>query len=113
MYVSITGLRLKGFWHAPRFWRLAIPAMAEAQRAPGCRHASARTIKGVHHTLSVWEDRAHMRAYLCMPRHLEAMRAFDGIATGKTIGFETEAVPCWTEARRRWDAKGESASKAA
>lgn len=113
MYVSITGLRLRAFWHAPRFWRLALPAMAEAQGAPGCRHASARTIKGVHHTLSVWDNRADMRAYLCMPRHLAAMQAFDGIATGKTIGFETDVIPDWTEARRLWDADGEAVGQAA
>ncbi|MEM8631691.1 MAG: hypothetical protein AAGF74_10670 [Pseudomonadota bacterium] len=106
VYVSITGLRLKQLWHAPRFWALAVPAMAEAQGAPGCLSASARTIRGVHHTLTVWESPAAMRRYLTMPKHLTAMKAFSGIATGKTIGYLADASPSWDEARAIWDRDG-------
>ena len=103
VYVSITGLRLKAFWHTPRFWSLAVPAMGEAHRAPGNLHASARTIGGIHHTLSVWENEKAMRAYLIQPHHRAAMRAFHGIATGKTIGFTSNQPPNWAEARRIWE----------
>ena len=105
VYISITGLKLKAIWHAPRFWSLAMPAMAEAQSAPGNLGASARSIDGVHHTLSIWESEAAMRAFLTMPRHLKAMRAFPGIATGKTIGFYADYAPDWPEARRIWEAR--------
>lgn len=106
VYISITGLRLKAAWHAPRFWWHATRAMAEAQRHPGCRSASARTIGGVHHTLTVWDSRAAMQSYLTAPRHLTAMRAFPGIATGKTIGYEAETAPGWGEARMIWEREG-------
>lgn len=104
-YVSITGLRLKGLWHAPRFWWHATCAMAQAHRAPGNLGADARLIDGYHHTLSVWSDRAAMRRYLGSGAHLAAMRGFHSFATGRTIGFEAEAAPGWAEAHAIWCAR--------
>lgn len=106
VYVSITGLTLRSLWHAPRFWWHATRAMAEAQRHPGCRSASARTIGGVHHTLTVWDSREAMRSYLTAPHHLAAMRAFPNMATGKTIGYAAETPPDWAEARAIWERDG-------
>lgn len=104
VYVSVTGLRLRAFWHAPRFWRLAVRAMAEAKTAPGNISALARSLKGVHHTLSVWESEADMRAYLTAPRHLAAMKGFRAIATGETIGYLADTPPDRAEALARWNA---------
>lgn len=112
LYVSITGLTLRSPWHGPRFWWHATRAMAEAQRHPGCRSASARTIRGVHHTLTVWESREAMRSYLTAPRHLAAMRIFDRTATGKTCGYETETPPDWSEARDIWEREGREVGRA-
>ena len=80
--------------------------MRQAQKAPGNISASARTIKGVHHTLSVWADEASMRQYLISGDHLKAMKIFSQIATGKTCGYLTATVPDWDEARDIWEAKG-------
>jgi hypothetical protein len=54
VYVSTTGLQVRN--------------------APGDISADARTLKGVHHTLSVWTDRQAMRACPTTGPHLEAMR---------------------------------------
>lgn len=105
MYVSITGLRLRAPWKAPRFWFHAIRSMAQARRAPGNLAASARTIRGVQHTLTAWETRRAMLAYLNAGAHGRAMRGFDAMATGSTYGFETDALPDWTEARCLWETK--------
>ena len=105
-YISITGLRLNSFFHSPRFWWLAIRSMRQAMNAPGNISASAQTINGIHHTLTVWTNEAAMRAYLVQGAHLQAMKAFRSIATGKTIGFEAETVPLWTEVHRIWLEKG-------
>ena len=106
VYVSITGLELRGFWHIPTFWRHAIASMAQAKAADGCISAEARTIKGVHHTRTVWKSRAHMHAYLNAGAHARAMKVFKRIATGKTFGYETDSVPDWNEVRRLWAEKG-------
>ena len=106
VYVSITGLQVRRPWHLPVFWRHATASMAQAQRAPGCLEAAARTIGGVHHTRSVWRDRSDMLAYVRSGAHLAAMKAFHQIATGKTVGFTTADIPDWDEAHRLWVEEG-------
>jgi quinol monooxygenase YgiN len=105
-YISITGLELKRFWHALAFWVHAMRSMAQARAAAGNIRADARTINGVHHTLSVWTDRAAMRAFLTADHHAEAMRVFPKIATGKTFGFTATEVPDWPEMHRLWRERG-------
>ena len=106
VYVSITGLELKRFWHAPVFWVHATRSMAQARAAAGNISADARTIDGVHHTLSVWTDRAAMRAFMTAGHHAAAMRAFPRIAKGKTLGFSATESPDWPEVHRLWRERG-------
>jgi len=105
-YVSITGLTLRGVWHYPTFWYHAIPSFNQAQAAPGNIRTEARSVDGVQHTLTVWEDRKSMLRFLHTGPHLQAMKAFDSIATGKTYGYETDVIPSWTEALKLWEEKG-------
>jgi hypothetical protein len=102
VYVSITGLRLKGRQHILRFWWHAIQSMAQARSAPGNLKAETRTVRGVHHTLSVWIDENAMRAFLSSGAHREAMKAFRAIATGRVLGFTTDQPPDWEASLRRW-----------
>ena len=106
VYVSITGLRLRRFWHAPVFWSHATRSLQQAKAAPGNISASARTINGVHHSVSVWIDRSAMTAYLASGAHLQAMRLLPRIATGKTYGFTTDRVPDWSEIPAMWQEHG-------
>lgn len=106
VYVSITGLNIRRPWHLPVFWRHAIAAMAQARNADGCLDAAARTIDGVHHTRTVWQDRQAMLAYLSTGAHLRAMKVFHRVATGKTHGFETTTIPDWEEVHRLWHDQG-------
>jgi len=106
IYVSITGLRLNGPLQTPRFWWHAVRSMMQAKRAPGNLKAETRFIDGVHHTLTAWTDEAAMRAYLVTGAHLMAMKVFRRMATGSVIGFSTDSVPDWTEARRIWEERG-------
>lgn len=100
VYVSITGLVLHSPLHWPRFALHAGSSMVQARRAPGNRMAEARMIDGVHHTLSVWDSRDAMLAYLRSGAHLAAIRAFDGIGHGKTYGYQTETPPEWEDIPR-------------
>jgi hypothetical protein len=106
VYISITGLRLKRFYHAPVFWWYAVRAMVQAKSAPGNISADARTINGVHHTLTVWTDPAAMRRYLTSGAHGQAMRQFDSIATGKTLGYLAQSPPRWDEVHEIWLTRG-------
>ena len=105
-YVSITGLQLKKVWHAPTFWRHAAASMLQAKSDDGCLSADARTINGVHHTLTVWTSRKAMLGYLSEGAHFKAMKAFKSFATGKVYGFETAKVPEWPIAHTLWLDKG-------
>ncbi len=106
VYVSITGLQVRRVWHVPSFWLYAVKAMAQARKAPGNILAQTRTINGVHHTLSVWTDQEMMRAYLVSGPHLDAMRVFPRIATGKVVGYRTKDVPDGSEVHRIWRTQG-------
>ena len=104
-YVSVTGLKVKNTLQFPRFWYHSVRSMTQAQSAAGCLAADARVIKGIHHTRSLWVSRDHMLAFLRSGAHLRAMQTYPGIGTGRVLGFEAEALPDWSETRRRWEAE--------
>jgi quinol monooxygenase YgiN len=106
IYVSITGLQVCRVWHVPAFWVQAARSMAQARKAPGNISAAARTLNGVHHTLSVWTDRDAMRAYLTTGPHLQAMRLFPRIATGKVVGYHATEAPDWSDVHAIWVERG-------
>ncbi|MEL6375009.1 MAG: hypothetical protein AAFR04_13700 [Pseudomonadota bacterium] len=106
VYVSITGLKLHSRWHTLRFWRHAIPAMVQARRARGNISASARTIDGINHTLTVWESAAAAKRYVHTGAHRKARAAFHSIGTGLTCGYLTERVPTWAEVPDLWRTHG-------
>ena len=107
-YISVTGLRVKSFWHWPRFAWHAVRSMGQARQAEGCLSAAARTMDGVQHTMSVWTDRKAMLNFMMRGSHRKAMRDFRNIATGSTYGFEAERAPDWAEAQRLWREHGKT-----
>lgn len=106
VYVSITGLQVRRVWHVPSFWSHAMKSMVQARSASGNLSADARTINGVHHTLSVWTDKDAMRAFLTADAHLQAMRLFPSIATGKVVGYLAKQPPDWSEVHAIWQERG-------
>jgi hypothetical protein len=105
-YISITGLKLKSMRYTISFWWHAIGSMNQARAAQGNISADAKTINGVHHTVSVWIDEQAMRTYLVTGPHLKAMKAFHSIATGKTLGFYAEKSPDWDTIHDLWVKEG-------
>jgi hypothetical protein len=98
MYVSITGLKPKSILGFFKFWSLAIPSFRQAQTAKGNLHCSVKKINGYQCTLTAWENRDVMLAFMRTGSHLNAMKAFNKIATGKTFGYEADSLPNWEEA---------------
>lgn len=91
---------------APLFFRHAIPSLIQARKAPGNLFADVRKVADVQHTLTVWEDRAAMRAYLMSGAHLQAIKAFRQIGSGRTCGYESDRQPGWDEALEYWHQYG-------
>ena len=98
MYISITGLKPKGFISFFKFWRLAIPSFNQANKAKGIQFCQVKRINGYQCTLTAWESREDMLNFMRSGVHLKAMQSFHKIATGRTYGFEAESIPTWTEA---------------
>ncbi len=87
--------------------------MAQAQRDPKCELAIARQINGIAHTITVWNNRKDMLAFLTSGSHRKAMRVFSKIGTGYGFGIESDIVPSWEEAHQLWLARGVSTQSAA
>ena len=102
MYVSVTGLKAKGFLAAIRFWLLAVPAFKQAKSSGGVLFCEVKSVDGFHHTLTIWKITKDMRKFVLSPIHKRAMKMFPKIATGSTIGYEADKMPGWDEALSTW-----------
>jgi hypothetical protein len=103
MYVSVTGLKTKNLYASMKFWLLTIPAFKAAQKAAGILLCETNGRNGYQHTLTVWETKTHMLAYVRSPKHMKAMRAFPSIAIGRLLSYESDVIPTWDEALLKWD----------
>lgn len=108
MYISLTGLKPKGFFGHLKFWSLAIPTFRQAQTAKGNLHSAVKKVNGYQCTITAWENRDIMLEFMRSGTHLKAMKAFHSIATGKTYGYEAEQIPSWDEAFAILESKGKS-----
>ena len=108
MYISITGLKPKGLWGLIRFWILAIPSFNQAKSAKGNLYTAVKKINGYNCTISAWENREMMLAFMKSGAHLKAMKAFNSIATGRTYGYESDKIPNWEEAYSTLETKGKN-----
>lgn len=106
MYISVTGLKPKGLKGFFRFWLHAIPSFRQAQTANGNLYCSVKRIQGQQCTLTAWESREIMLEFMRSGAHLEAMKQFHKIATGKTYGFESKDIPDWDQAFSLLQEKG-------
>ena len=97
-YISITGLKPKGFFRAIQFWLLAIPSFEQARKAKGNQFCETKRINNYQCTLTAWDSREDMLVFFRSGVHIKAMKAFPKIATGRTYGYEAEQLPSWTEA---------------
>lgn len=71
--------------------------MIQAQNSDGNLFAEAKKINGVRHTITAWRSKEDMQNFLYQGAHLKAIKSFNGIATGKTFGYESESIPSWNE----------------
>ena len=102
MYISITGIKVKGFFGMLKFMKYTIPSFATARKANGNLFCEAKKINRYHHTLTVWENKSKMMDYLRGKHHALAMKNFKAIGTGSVYGYEDKIVPSWEEAIKKW-----------
>tara|TARA_B100001093_G_C26009884_1_gene669268 strand:- start:135 stop:467 length:333 start_codon:yes stop_codon:yes gene_type:complete len=102
MYVSVTALKARGFLSEIRFWLLAVPVFKQARSSAGILFCEAKSVDGFHHTLTAWQTKKDMQKFVLSPIHQKAMKIFPEIATGSTIGYETDKMPTRDEALLMW-----------
>jgi hypothetical protein len=109
-YISVTGLQVKNIWNMPTFMSYAYSSMAQAQATEGNIKAMVTYRKGVHHTLTVWDDRKSMMKFLVAGAHRQAMKEADTISVPggtKVYGYESETIPTsWDEVLKIWEEHG-------
>ena len=97
------GLKTLNLYASMKFWLLTIPAFRAAQKADGIILCENKSRVGYQHTLTVWETKAHMLAYVRSPKHMKAIRAFPSIAVGRLLSYESDVIPNWDEALLEWE----------
>lgn len=105
--LSFTGISPHSLIHNIRFWYYTIPAYTQAQTAPGNLFIDTYTTSTAYHTFGIWENRECMRAYATSGAHLQAMKNFRTIGTGKIFSYETDEIPLsWVDVLKIWDEHG-------
>ena len=102
MLVSVTALKTRGFLSAIRCQLLAVLVFKQARSSAGILFCEVKSVDGFHHTLTAWKTKKDMRKFGLSPIRRKAMRIFSKIATGSTIGYETDKMPTWDEALLMW-----------
>jgi hypothetical protein len=108
-YVSVTGLKVKSIWLYPTFFKHAIPSFQQAKGAAGNLFAETKARNGVQHTLTVWQDKASMLAFLRSGAHAQAMkvtRQISDLSETKVYGYDSDTMPTWEEALTLWEEHG-------
>ena len=106
MHLVVTGLTLRSPLYQPLFLFHAIRSHSQASAHPGIRHLDQRTVDGVHHTVTLWEDAVAARDYGTSGAHRRAAAIYAKIATGKVYAGPADAAPDWPTARRLWEEQG-------
>ena len=102
MFVSVTALKTRGFLSAIRFQLLAVLVFKQARSSAGILFCEVKSVDGFHHTLTAWKTKKDMRKFVLSPVHQKEMKIFPKIATGSTIGYETDKMPTRVEALLIW-----------
>ena len=87
MYISITGIKVKGFLGMLKFMRYTTPSFAAARKAKGNLFCETKRVNGYQHTITAWKDRNMMIQYLTSKVHAKAIKNFRSIATGSTLSL--------------------------
>ncbi|MGX4804877.1 hypothetical protein [Bradyrhizobium guangdongense] len=106
VYVSMTGFRPRGIAQLPRFWWRTLQSLAQARRAAGIVAVQAKIIDGTYHTLTAWSDLVSMRGFVTSGAHLQAVKSFRKLGTGRIFGYAPDQVPDWVTVYRLWQLHG-------
>jgi hypothetical protein len=109
-WVSVTRLRLRSAWFLPGFFFHAFRSQRQVQRADG--YIAGKVLPDhdrAFWTLTAWESRPKMLAYMTSGAHKQAMpRLLDWCDEASVTGWEQpeSQLPEWEEADRKMRTEG-------
>lgn len=107
--VSITRLRIRSVRFLPLFFWHTLRSLRQARASDGCFVTAVNNFGGAFWTLTVWRDRAAMRAFMLSGAHRKAMPKLAHWCDEASLAHwdqEGTALPPWPEAARRLGAEG-------
>lgn len=111
--VSITRLRLRSLWFFPLFAWHSFRNLKQARAGDGCLAAQVNNFAGAFWTLTLWRDRAAMRAFMLSGAHRKAMPKLAKWCDEASLAhWDQEAIslPPWAEAAKRLGAEGRTSA---
>ena len=88
-------------WTAGSAW-LAVPVLKKAKSSAGILFCEVKSVYCSHHTSTEWKTKKNIRKFVLSPIHQKAIKVFPQIATGFTMGYETDKIQSWDEALLLW-----------
>ncbi|MFI6316638.1 DUF3291 domain-containing protein [Nonomuraea sp. NPDC050556] len=107
--IMASRFEVRSFKDVPRFFLNSLAAWRQVRKAPGAFGASlvARPFKRTFQTLSAWESREHLMAFVNTEPHRAIMKAMRPTMSDSAFVFwnvsATDLPITWAEAERRLD----------
>jgi len=99
MYITVTSLRLKRFWHFFKLAYFALHVTKQMKGEKGFVHFKNKGLGMLQHTLSAWESEEDLRRFARSGAHAESMRKSHTIAAEiRTLTYQSDTIPDWKEA---------------
>ena len=107
MFVTVTSIRLKKWWHFFRLSQYALRITRQIKNEKGFIKMKNTGFGLLHYTLSAWESEEDLKRFYKQGAHLEAMKKASTIATEtSTYTYQTNKLPEWKEAKQLLSEKG-------
>jgi hypothetical protein len=101
VYITITSIRLKSWWHFFELARLSIAIQEQLKKQNGFISMKRSGFGYIHYTLSVWQSEEALKLFAKEGSHRVAMSRTAAVATETlTHTYQSDNIPNWKEARR-------------
>lgn len=109
--VSITRLRLRSVWFFPLFAWHTFRSLKQARASDGCLGAQVNNFGGAFWTLTLWRDRAALRAFMRAGAHRKVMPKLASWCDEASLAhWDQAALPSWPDAAQRLGDEGRTSA---
>ena len=107
MYITVTSLRLRRFWHFFILGNYAFKTTKQMRSEKGFLRFKNRGFGRMQYTLSAWETEEDLKRFARSGEHKKSMQKTHKIALEvRTLTFQSDTFPDWKTAERLLLEKG-------